>query len=119
MLAATGMTVDVTSASYVSGAIRIGGENIDLATLAAAPVIVPQAAISAGAGLPPLYLPLFSFGDPLAVLPLGISTFSSFDTFVSDLTTALTTTAPLQFEARGTFNRATNTFSASSVNVVL
>jgi hypothetical protein len=35
------------------------------------------------------------------------------------LTTALATTPALQFEARGTYDRATNTFSASSVNVVL
>jgi hypothetical protein len=45
--------------------------------------------------------------------------FSDFATFVSGLTTTLATTAPLQFEARGTYNRSANTFSASSVNVVL
>ena len=54
-----------------------------------------------------------------AVAPAGIHVFSAFGTFATNLTTALSTTAALQLEARGTYNRATNTFSASSVDVVL
>ena len=122
-LAATGMTVDIQSANYLLGNLRIGSESIDLATLPASPLIVPQAGTSGGAGLPALYQPLFSYGNPLAVYsataPAGINVFSDFATFASGLGTTLATTAPLQFEARGTYNRATNTFSASSVNVVL
>jgi hypothetical protein len=122
-LTSTGMTVDVQSANFVSGDIRIGSEDIDLATLPVSPLITPQAGLSGGTGLPPIYLPLFTYGDPVAVNSagtlVGISMFSDFATFASGLTTTLATTAPLQFEARGTYNPSTNTFSASSVNVVL
>jgi hypothetical protein len=45
--------------------------------------------------------------------------FSTFATFTTELKTALAATPALQMEARGTYNRATNTFSASSVDVVL
>jgi len=69
--------------------------------------------------LPPVFLPEYSYGDPLAVAPAGISQFSAFPSFESGLATALATTPALQFEAHGTYDRATNTFTAISVNLVL
>ena len=117
-LTATGMSIDLANAKFSTGVIRIGPESIDLKTLPASPQIVLQAGTGA-AGLPAVFTPLFSFGNPLAVAPAGISVFSVFGTFETGLTTALATTPALQFEARGTYDRATNTFSASSVNVVL
>ena len=112
------MSIDLANAKFSTGVIRIGPESIDLKTLPASPQIVLQAGTGA-AGLPAVFTPLFSFGNPLAVAPAGISVFSVFGTFETGLTTALATTPALQFEARGTYDRATNTFSASSVNVVL
>jgi hypothetical protein len=44
---------------------------------------------------------------------------SAFSTFVTGVSGALPTTPALQFEARGTYDRATNTFTALSVNAVL
>ncbi|MGA2841509.1 MAG: hypothetical protein ABSG18_15245, partial [Steroidobacteraceae bacterium] len=44
--------------------------------------------------------------------------FNVFSTFASGLPAALATTPALQFEARGTYDRASNTFNAISVNVV-
>jgi hypothetical protein len=46
--------------------------------------------------------------------------YSSFPSFITGLTTALSATNPaLQLEARGVFNRTTNTFTATSISFVL
>jgi hypothetical protein len=64
-------------------------------------------------------LPEYSYGDPTAVAPAGINVFNLFSTFASGLPAALAAAPALQLEARGTYNRATNTFYAISVDVVL
>jgi Domain of unknown function (DUF4382) len=116
-LSATGLSINLTNAS--TAVIRIGPDSVALASLPASPqfTVVPQAG-TAVSGLP-VFTPRFSYGDPTAVAPAGIHVFSAFGTFASDLTAALATTGALQLEARGTYNPATNTFSASSVDVVL
>jgi hypothetical protein len=125
------MTIDLANANFSSGIIRIGPESIDMTSLPASPQIiatVPPPSTPANAGvagsvavtLPPVFLPEYSYGVPTAVAPApGINVFSVFSTFATGLTTALATTPALQFEARGTYDRATNTFTAISVNVVL
>ena len=129
-LGSAGMSVDLTNANFFSGVIRIGAESIDMTSLPASPTIVAtvaSAAVSATATatgsatqvLPPVFLPQYSFGDPTAIAPAGISVYSAFGTFANGLTAALATTPALVFEARGTFDRATNTFYAISANVVL
>jgi hypothetical protein len=117
---ATGLSIDLSNpSSILSAVIRIGPESVALASLPASPqfTVVPQTGIALS-GLP-VFTPRFSYGDPTAVAPAGIHVFSAFKTFATDLPTALATTPALQLEARGTYNRATNTFSASSVDVVL
>jgi hypothetical protein len=129
-LSSAGLSVDLTNPSLTSAIIRIGPESIDMKTLAVNPTLVPTAtptsttATASATGsvpqtLPPVFLPEYSYGNPLAVPPAGISQFSAFATFESGLATALATTPALQFEARGTYDRATNNFTAISVNVVL
>jgi hypothetical protein len=125
------MTIDLSNASFSSGVIRIGPESIDITTLPASPQIVPTAtptpvttqvtnvAGSIPVTLPPVFLPEYSYGNPAAVAPAGINVFNVFSTFASGLPAALAATPALQFEARGTYNRATNTFNAISVDVVL
>jgi hypothetical protein len=121
-------TVNLTG--ITSAVIRIGSESIDMTTLPASPQIiatsapapVTQTASAVGSKpqvLPPVFLPDYSFGNPFAVAPAGINVYSAFSTFASNLTTALATTPALQLEARGTYDRATNTFTAISVSVVL
>lgn len=128
-LTAAGATVDLSNAKLLLAVIRIGPESIDMKSLAASPQIIPTVPLPftsetapGGPGpvlVPPVVLPEYSYGDPLTTAPGGISQFSVFGTFVTGLTKALPTTAALQLEARGTYNRATNTFTAISVNVVL
>ena len=129
-LNASGMTIDLSNASFSSGVIRIGPESIDITTLPASPQILPTATPtpvttntntpgSIPVTLPPVFLPEYSYGDPTAVAPAGVNVFNVFSTFASGLPAALATTPALQFEARGTYDRASNTFNAISVNVVL
>ncbi len=121
-------TVNLTGVS--SAVIRIGSESIDMTKLAASPQIIATAAppvvtqTASGQGstpqtLPPVFLPDYSFGNPFAVAPLGINVYSAFSTFASNLATAVAATPALQLEARGTYNSASNTFTAISVSVVL
>ena len=129
-ISATGMTIDLSNPALVSALIRIGPESINMLSLPASPPIVataPTAGVPTSAGtsgsttviVPPVFLPEYSFGDPLAVAPAGINVYSVFATFGSQLTSTLATKPALQLEARGTYNRAANTFTAISVNVVL
>jgi len=129
-LTATGAAVDLNNEHIYSAVIRIGSESIDLKSLPASPQIIPTVAPapttatasatgSVPVSLPPVFLPSYAFGDPTAAAPGGISVYSTFDTFATSLTAALPTTPALQLVASGTYNRATNTFYANSIDVVL
>jgi hypothetical protein len=120
-LSSSGLTIDSANTSLGTAVIRVGPESIALASLPASPqfTVVPQAGIASSVAGVFMFKPRFSYGDPTAVTPAGIHVFSAFGTFATDLTAALATTSALQLVARGTYNRATNTFSASSVDVVL
>ena len=129
----TGLTTSTPSVNLTgatSAVIRIGSESIDMTTLPASPQLIPTVApapVTATANaqgavpqtLPPVFLPDYSFGNPFATAPAGINVFSAFGTFASGLATALGTTPATQLEARGTYNRTNNTFTAISVSVVL
>jgi hypothetical protein len=113
----SGLSIDLANAAFASGQIRIGGESLDITTLGGSPQVVPQtAAAPLGAGLVPVFMPLFSVGSPTN----GISSFNVYSSFVTLVNTVLATPAPAtKFTAVGLYNRATNTFSASTINVVL
>jgi hypothetical protein len=118
------LSIDLANTGIQSAVIRIGPESLAVASLPPF-TVVPQAGIPSPAG-PALFTPRFSYGDPTVAAAAGcvvacpgIHVFSAFGTFASDLTTALATTGALQLEARGTYDRVHNTFSASSVDVVL
>lgn len=127
-LSAAGFSINLTNTSLASAVIRFGSESIALASLPVSPTftVVPQAGIASAVPGIALFTPRFSYGDPTVVATSGcvtacpgINVFSAFGTFATGLTSALATTPALVLEARGTYNRATNTFSASSVDVVL
>lgn len=129
-LTATGASIDLGNPKLSSAVIRIGSQSIDLRTLGASPQIIaavapaPVKATASGTGsveqtLPPVVLPEFSYGNPLAVAPDGIYVYSAFGTFGTHLTTSLTTISAVKLVAKGTYNQATNTFNANSVDVVL
>jgi hypothetical protein len=125
-LTSNGLSIDLTNTAFGSGQLRIGAETIDITTLPATPAmtIVPAAAVPAANGLP-LFVPLFSVGPganaaATAATTNPISAFNSFGAFVTQLNkTFATPTSATQFVARGLYNRASNIFTASSIDVVL
>jgi hypothetical protein len=130
VLSTASMTVNLANPSLYSAVIRIGPEAIDMKTLPVNPQILPTPApapVTTTAGtpgaetvtLPPLFLPSYSYGNPSSLSLPGIQVFSAYSTFASDLNTALASAPALGFEARGTYNRSTNTFNAISIDVVL
>jgi hypothetical protein len=120
-LTSNGLTIDLANAAFGGGTLRIGAENVDITTLSATPTIVPAAAQPAANGLP-LFTPVFSVG-PGAIseaATAGIESFNGFAAFVTQLNTTFATPTPAtQFVARGFYNRSSNTFTASSIDVVL
>jgi hypothetical protein len=117
-----GLTIDLNNANYSAGVIRIGSESIDLKTggLAASPLIVPQTPPAATPGTPAVFLPLFAIGSLTTTAgTTAITTTNTFSTFVTQLPTAIVAASPaLHFVANGTYNRSSNTFTASSIDVV-
>jgi hypothetical protein len=129
-LSDAGLALNLGNAKLISAVIRIGAEDIDVTTLPATPTIVPvivpapplpiKVATSGltAADLPPTFLPLFCVGTAAN----GISCYNTFATFVSTLNTDFTAASPsamVLFDARGSYNRATNTFTAEAIDVVL
>jgi hypothetical protein len=119
-LTATGLTIDLTNPNYSAGVISIGSESVDLKSLAASPLIVPQVPPAATAGLPAVFLPLFAIGNLTATAgTTAMTETNTFSTFVTQLPTAIVAATPaLHFVAAGVYNRGNNTFTASSIDVV-
>jgi hypothetical protein len=124
-LTSSGLTVDLGNAAFGSGQIRIGAESIDITTLSASPQIIPE--VPAGvppppAGAPPVFQPLFAVGPGALATASGtpILSFNGFGAFVTQLNTTFAVPTPAtRLVARGFYDRASNIFTASSINVVL
>jgi hypothetical protein len=120
-LTATGLSIDLANAAFGSGQLRVGAETVDIKTLSASPNIVPDVAANAPTSGLPLYSPVFSVG-PGAItenVVNPIQSFNGFGAFVTQLNTTFAATPATRFVARGLYNRAANTFTASSIDVVL
>jgi hypothetical protein len=117
----SGLTIDLTNAAFSSGQLRIGAQSIDITTLSATPNIVPAVAAADPTSALPLFAPRFSVG-PGAISEAAtnpITSFNTFPAFVTQLNTDFATTLATQFVARGLYDSASNTFTASSIDVVL
>jgi hypothetical protein len=120
-LTSSGLSIDLANGAFGSGQLRIGAESVDITTLSASPTIVPALPQPAANGLP-LYTPVFSVGpgSVIEVVSAPIESFNGFAAFVTQLTTTFATPTPAtRFVARGFYNRGSNTFTASSIDVVL
>ena len=121
-LTSSGLTIDLANAAFGSGSMRIGAESIDIKTLSASPTIVPAVAAADPKHGLPLFAPVFSVGHGAisGTTTAAIQSFNGFAAFVTQLNTTFATPTPAtRFMARGTFDRAANTFTASSIDVVL
>ena len=121
-LTATGLTIDLANAAFGSGQLRIGAETIDLTTLSATPQHRSGGSRAGGDE---------RFAAVYAAVYRGArrhqrghrqhrQSFNTFAAFVTQLNTTFATPTPAtQFVARGMYDRASNTFTASSIDVVL
>jgi len=116
-VSSSGFTINLAQAEYLTGVIRIGPQSIDLKSIPAVTVVPTTLPVTS------TFSPLYAFGNPgvtATTAVTGISVYSSFSQFIAALTPAISATNPVkQLEARGVYDRATNTFIATSVNVVL
>jgi hypothetical protein len=121
-LTSTGLTIDLTNAAFGSGQLRVGAETVDITTLSASPNIVPGVAAPDPTSGLPLYNPRFSVGPGAQseASSTPIASFNTFAAFATQLDTTFAVPTPAtQLVARGTYDRASNTFTASSIDVVL
>ncbi len=121
-----GFSIDLSNAQLQTAQLLIGGETIALASLPASPQIVPITSSSATSTFSPQY----TVGNPTtsSVLPTSttgiaataIHCFALFPRFASNVNSTMNSANPaLQMQARGVYNRTTNTFTATTVNLVL
>jgi hypothetical protein len=120
-LSATGLSIDLANAAFGSGQLRVGAETVDITTLSASPNIVPDVAANDPTSGLPLYSPVFSVGPGAITESVvnPIQSFNGFGAFVTQLNATFAATPATRFVARGLYNRAANTFTASSIDVVL
>jgi hypothetical protein len=112
-LNSTGFVLDLTNTSLQSAYIYIGQEPLDLKFQAPNMQIVAMPPPVNNTGLPAVFLPLFAIGDTLK----DVSVYNTWGTLEALLAgTALTTSPLTRLDARGTYDRATNTFTAETIN---
>ena len=117
--ATTGFTLNLGVAD--AAVVRIGPEVIDLVGAVPTVTVVPTTA-----AVTSTFAPRYSFGDPYTATttPTVTSTtflesFSSFASWAGELAKSLSTSTAQQMTATGIYDRATNTFTATSIDFVL
>ena len=121
-ISSSGLTINLANKEFFSGVIRIGPESIDLASLPASPQVVPTAL-----PITSTFAPQFTVGDPATASTTSTVTstttlhvYNYFSAFVTQVNATMNTASPArQLEAHGIYNRTTNVFTATSVNLVL
>jgi hypothetical protein len=121
-LTSAGFSVDLSNAQLLAGVIRIGPEIIDLKSLPASPQIVPTT-LPVTTTFAPRYTvgnPTTSSTTPTVTSTTALNMYSSFPEFVTEVNATMTATSSAhQFQAQGVYNRTTNTFTATSISLVL
>jgi hypothetical protein len=118
----TGFSIDLGNAQLIRAVIRIGPESIDLKSLPASPRIVPTTL-----PLTTTFAPRYTVGNPVTATTTpavtsttALSMYSSFTDFVDQVHDTLSAASPArQFQAQGVYNRTANTFTATSISLVL
>jgi hypothetical protein len=115
-------TIDLANTKLTTAIIQIGSENILMSSLPSSPTVVPTTLASTET-----FAPRYSWGNPVtssstettpSTTNLTIS--SVFSDFASGAAKSLSTTDPArQLVARGIYNRATNTFTATAIDFAL
>ena len=119
---ASSFTINLANTSISSAVIRIGPQTITMASLPASPTIV-----GTDLAVTQTFAPRYVYGNPVTATATAtvasstaLQSTSVFSKFVSGLTSGLSTTNPaVQMMARGIYDPATNTFTATAVDFAL
>ena len=112
-LNASGFVLDLTNTSLESAYIYIGQEALYLKFQPANMQVLAMPPPANTTGLPAVFLPLFSIGNTLK----NVSVYNTWGTLEALLAgSTLTTTPLLRLDARGSYDPATNTFTAETIN---
>jgi hypothetical protein len=114
--------IDLANTQIVTATIQIGSETILMSSLPSSPQVVPTTVASTAT-----FAPRYSWGNPVTssttetvTSTTNLKISSVFSDFVSGVATTLSTTEPAQqLVARGIYDRATNTFTATAVDFAL
>ena len=115
-------TIDLANTKIVSATIQIGPETILMSSLPSSPTVVPTTLASTET-----FAPRYSWGNPvtststeIVASTTNLKISSVFSEFASGALTGVTSTDPaLQLVARGIYDRATNTFTATAIDFAL
>lgn len=122
-LSNAGFSIDLSNAQLLTAVMFIGPESIDLKSLPASPLVVPTTLPTTAS-----FAPMYAIGNPTtsSVTPTVLTSttaiyqYSQFSTFAYLAEHMISPANPAQqFEARGVYNRTSNTFTATSINLVL
>jgi hypothetical protein len=118
----TGFSVDLANPHLVSAVIRIGPQSIPLSSLPASPQIAPTS-LAVTSTFAPRYVvgnPTTSSTTTTVTGTTSLYVYSDFSSFINQTNIIMSASDPaVQFEARGVFNPTTNTFTATTMNLVL
>jgi hypothetical protein len=121
-LSAAGFSINLQDPSLSSAFLQIGPETVALDTLPSSPVI-NAAQIPVNIQGKSIYSPHYAFGTVSvveAVSTMHVNVFTTFAAFVENFSSAIALSSPaLELTANGYYDRATNTFIANTVSVVL
>jgi hypothetical protein len=116
-------TIDLANTKLTTATIQIGSETILMSSLPSSPAVVPTALPTTQT-----FAPRYSWGNPVTSsatesMPTSTSNLkisSVFSDFTTGAATSLSTTDPaVQLVARGIYDRATNTFTATVIDFAL
>jgi hypothetical protein len=128
-LTSQGFSIDLSNPQLQTAVMRVGAQSTNLASLAANPEIVPYPQTEA---ITPAstFAPQYSVGNPITssitptsttdVPATALSSFATFFSWVNEVNSTMkSTNLALQFQARGFYNASNNTFTATTINLVL
>jgi hypothetical protein len=117
-----GYSIDLSNSKLISAVIRIGPQSIALSSLPASPQIVPTS-LAVTSTFAPRYVvgnPTTSSTTTTVTATTPLYEYSDYSSFINATNTFMNAANPaVQFEARGVFNPTTNTFTATTMNLVL
>jgi hypothetical protein len=128
-LTSQGFSIDLSNSQLQTAVMRVGAQSTNLTALAANPEIVPfpqTEPITPASTFAPQYSvgnPITSSINPSSTTDIPTTALSSFATFFSWVnevnSTMKSTNSAVQFQARGFYNASNNTFTATTINLVL